>query len=135
MALQQQAAAATEIVHLQPYWDSDQQTWVIDDPPLGLSHEPFVDGYPEFLDRLLHDVPDADRGFRIELSDHPFPGFVSHLVRQDDEYGGYWYASDDPSIKAWFGPALERYFKAVPPELFLRLEPRASDQLAGGSAC
>jgi hypothetical protein len=120
-----QIVSSGKLIQLQPYWDGDQQTWVIDDARIGLSHEPLVNGFPEFLDRLLHDVPDADKdvGFRIELSDHPFPGFVSHLVRQDDEYGGYWYASDDPAMKGWFGPALERYFKTPPSELFVRIEP------------
>jgi hypothetical protein len=118
-----QIVSSGKLIQLQPYWDGDQQTWVIDDARLALSHEPLVNGYPDFLDRLLRDVPDASRGFRIELSDRPFPGFVSHLIRQDDEYGGYWYASDDPSMKGWFGPVLEHYFKAVPAELFVRVEP------------
>lgn len=119
----QPAASATQVVRLQPYWDNDQQTWVFDDARLGFSHEPLVNGFPEFLDRLLRDIPDASRGFRIELSNHSFPGYVSHLMRQDDEFGGYWCASDDPSMKGWFGPALEHYFKAPPAQLFVRIEP------------
>jgi hypothetical protein len=126
-----QVASAAQVVRLQPYWDSDQQTWVIDDARSGLSHEPFVNGYPDFLDRLLRDAPDAGRGFQIELSDRSFPGFVSHLIHQDDEYGGYWYASEDPSMKGWFGPVLERYFKKPPAELFVGIEPVKNGRLAG----
>jgi len=108
---------------LEPYWDDKLQTWVIDDPRRGLFHEPFVNGFTEFLDRLLRDVPDAASGCRIELSDRPFPGYVNRLVQQDEEAGGYWYVSDDPCIRSWFGPAVMSRFRALPSELYVRAQP------------
>ena len=45
------AATANSIFVIQPYWYAD--TWVFDDPAVGLSKEPFVSGIPQMIDALL----------------------------------------------------------------------------------
>jgi hypothetical protein len=37
--------------------------WVFDDPRVGLSQEPFVAGADTWIDRVVADIPDAERGF------------------------------------------------------------------------
>ncbi|MFZ0149939.1 MAG: hypothetical protein WBX95_09625 [Xanthobacteraceae bacterium] len=48
--------------------------WVFDDPRVGLSQEPFVAGADTWIDRVVADIPDAERGFTLIFSGAPFPG-------------------------------------------------------------
>jgi hypothetical protein len=56
-------------------------TWVIDDPAVGLTREPFVAGIPEMIDEMVKDIPEADKGFRLLFSSQPFPGHTHKLAR------------------------------------------------------
>lgn len=111
-----------QILAIAPYWLDAVGTWVFDDPQAGLSQEPFVSGVPEMIDFLVKDIPNARSGFRLLFSAAPFPGFQKHLVWQREEYGGNWYASDDPPMEGWLCPALFRYFDAAPAELYVTAE-------------
>jgi hypothetical protein len=42
--------------------------WVFDDPRVGLVQEPFVAGADTMIDRVVADIPNAERGFSM-----PFP--------------------------------------------------------------
>jgi len=48
--------------------------WVFDDPRVGLSQELFVSGADAMIDRVVADVPNAERGFRLIFAATPFPG-------------------------------------------------------------
>jgi hypothetical protein len=48
--------------------------WVFDDPRVGLVQEPFVAGADTWIDRVVAEVPDADRGFTLIFSSSAFPG-------------------------------------------------------------
>ena len=42
--------------------------WVFDDPRVGLVQEPFVAGADTMIDRVVADIPDAERGFTLIFS-------------------------------------------------------------------
>ena len=48
--------------------------WVFDDPRVGLQREPFVSGADVMMDRLVANLPGAEKGFRLLFSATPFPG-------------------------------------------------------------
>jgi hypothetical protein len=48
--------------------------WVFDDPRVGLSQEPFVAGADTWIDHVVADIPNAERGFTLIFSSTPFPG-------------------------------------------------------------
>ena len=48
--------------------------WVFDDPRVGLSQEPFVAGADTWIDRVVAEIPDAERGFTLIFSSALFGG-------------------------------------------------------------
>jgi hypothetical protein len=113
---------ANQIMAIAPYWLDRLGTWVFDDPMVDLSQEPFVSGVPEIIDFLVKDIPNARSGFRLLFSATSFPGYQKRLVWQREEFGGNWYACDDPPMEGWLCPALFRYFDEAPRELFVKAE-------------
>lgn len=95
-------------------------TWVFDDERVGLVREPFVAGVPEMIDRMVVQIPDAARGFRLIFSAKPFPG-AEKFVRVREESGGNWYR-DAHGSEGWLCPALFHYFAQAPAELFAKAE-------------
>lgn len=98
--------------------------WVFDDPRVGLHREPFVSGADAVIDRLVADVPNAEKGFRLLFSATPFPGYAAKLEWRREEYGGNWYFSSDFKMEGWLCPALLKYFDAAPKEIYVKAEPR-----------
>lgn len=113
-----------QIMVIAPYRLHDAGTWVFDDPATDLRQEPFVQGIPEMIDDLVADIPDARGGFRLLFSSAPFPGYQRKLSRVREEYGGWWYSSDEPEAEGWLCPALFKYFEVAPEEIFVKAEPR-----------
>jgi hypothetical protein len=111
-----------QIMAVAPYWLDGLGTWVFDDPRVGLSQEPFVNGVPKMIDFLVRDIANARSGFRLLFSAAPFPGYQERLTWQREEHGGNWYACDDPPMEGWLCPALFRYFDEAPRELFVKAE-------------
>ena len=105
---------------IEPYWYQD--TWVFDDKSVGLDKEPFVKGVPEMIDALVHDIPNARRGFRLLFSLVPFPSYQLELIRVKEEYGGYWYRVKNTSAEGWLCPALFRYFQTAPETIYIKAE-------------
>ena len=54
--------------------------WVFDDARVGLVQEPFVSGADTWIDRVVADIPSAEKGFTLIFSSTPFPG---HQYRLD----------------------------------------------------
>jgi hypothetical protein len=106
--------------------------WVFDDPSVGLSQEPFVSGADAMIDRVVADVPNAERGFTLVFAATPFPGHQHRLdwVRADGD--GNWYRSADLEMEGWLCPALFRYFDEAPKHLYAQVKPRAQ---RGGAGC
>jgi hypothetical protein len=115
-----------QIMAIAPYWLDDLQTWVFDDPAVDLVQEPFVSGVPEMMDDLVADIPNAQRGFRLLFSASPFPGFHRKLTRLREDFGGWWYAADEPPMEGWLCPALFRYFDEAPEEIYVKAEAKRS---------
>jgi hypothetical protein len=98
--------------------------WVFDDPDVGLRREPFVAGIDTMIDRLVQNIPNAEKGFRLLFSPTPFPGYTVKLEWRREEYSGNWYWSPDYQMEGWLCPALFKYFSEAPKELYGRAEPK-----------
>ena len=109
-----------ELLVIKPYWHNG--TWVFDDAAVGLQQEPFVQGVPEIIDRLTKDVPHAREGFRLTFSAREFPGSQAKLSWVRSESGGNVYRLDNPRMEGWLCPALFRYFREAPRNLYVRAE-------------
>lgn len=97
-------------------------TWVFDDPVVGLKREPFVSGVPELIDKLVADIPNADEGFRLVFSAQEFPGYDDKLVWKREGPSGNWYYSEKFKAEGWLCPALFKYFRQAPKEIYVKAE-------------
>jgi hypothetical protein len=96
--------------------------WVFDDPRVGLSQEPFVAGADTMIDRVVADIPDAERGFTMIFSAAPFPGHQFRLEWRRAGDGGNWYYAAQLDQEGWLCPALLRYFDEAPMELYVQVK-------------
>jgi hypothetical protein len=94
--------------------------WAFDEPRLGLSREPFVEGIPEMIDRLVAGIPDADKGVRLIFSQREFPGAQLQLTWVREAGGGNWYHCDQYGTDGWLCPALSKYFPRAPRHIFVK---------------
>ena len=108
------------IVIIMPYRYAG--AWVFDDASAGLVREPFVGGVPEMIDLLVQDVPDAENGFRLYFSAQPFPGHQKKLTWLRGDEQGNWYSLDDPPMEGWLCPAMFKYYRKAPQELYVKAE-------------
>ena len=97
--------------------------WVFDDPAVGLSKEPFIAGIDTMIDKMVAEIPNAERGFRAIFSATPFPGHTFKLEWRRAESGGNWYYCDQFKMEGWLCPALFRYFPSAPREIYAKVEP------------
>ena len=88
--------------------------WVFDDPRVGLVQEPFVAGADTMIDRVVADIPDAERGFTLIFSSTPFPGHQHRLDWRRAEDGGNWYYAVELNIEGWFAPPCYDIFRRLP---------------------
>ena len=117
------AASSNSLMVISPYKHSGM--WVFDDPAVGLSREPFIAGIDKMIDKLVADIPDADRGWKAIFSASPFPGHEVKLEWRREESGGNWYYSDKYQMEGWLCPALFKYFNKAPREIYVRAEPKS----------
>lgn len=99
-------------------------TWVFDEPSRGLRREPFVEGIPQMVDRLVADIPNAAQGFRLLFSTQEFPGYTHTLVWKRKDFTGNWYYCPQFDAEGWLCPALFKFFKAAPKTIFIKAESR-----------
>jgi hypothetical protein len=102
--------------------------WVFDDPRVGLVQEPFVSGADMMIDRVVADLPDAERGFILIFSNTPFPGHQIRLDWRRGEGGGNWYYAPQLDMEGWLCPALLKYFVTPPEQLFVQTKSRTLSQ-------
>ena len=98
--------------------------WVFDDPRVGLSQEPFVSGADSMIDRMVGDMPNAEKGFLMLFAETPFPGHQLRLEWRREGGGGNWYFSPELNMEGWLCPALLRYFSKAPKELYVQVKPK-----------
>ena len=96
--------------------------WAFDEPRLGLRSEPFVQGIPEIIDKLVAGIPGSDKSVRLIFSQRPFPGAQLKLERRREQYGGNWYYSRDYQMEGWLCPALFKYFPRAPQSIYVKAE-------------
>jgi len=108
------------ILIIKPYWYNG--TWVFDDERVNLYREPFVAGIPEMINHITKDIPNAKNGFRLLFSASPFPGYQMRLTWRRKEDGGNWYYSEDLKMEGWLCPALFKYYKKAPEEIYAKAE-------------
>ena len=114
------AATSNTIVLIVPYRYAN--TWVFDDDRRGLVREAFVAGTPELIDRMVTNIPNADKGFRLYFSAKPFPGATHTLTWRRGDSSGNWYYSEEFKAECWLCPGLFMYFRTAPRELQVRAE-------------
>jgi hypothetical protein len=112
--------AGNALMVIAPYWYNG--TWVFDDEVASLRREPFVAGVPEMIDALVKDIPDARGGFRLLFSTRPFPGYQKTLTWLRGDMQGNYYRLDDPPLEGWICPALFRYYRDPPRNLYVKAE-------------
>jgi hypothetical protein len=95
--------------------------WVFDDPRVGLVQEPFVSGADTMIDRVVVDIPNAEKGFTLVFSQAPFPGSQLRLEWRRGESSGNWYYSSELDMEGWLCPALFRYFTEAPPNIYVQV--------------
>ena len=95
--------------------------WVFDDPRVGLVQEPFVAGADTMIDRVVADIPNAERGFTMIFSASPFPGHQYRLEWRRGDGEGNWYYAPQLDLEGWLCPALFRYFDEAPKELYVEV--------------
>jgi hypothetical protein len=105
---------------IQPYFAHG--TWVFDDRATGLEAEPFVEGIPEMIDRLVADIPDAKKGFRLTFSHAPFPGHELVVARGEPKDGGHYYTDPASGRSGWLCPALFKYFREAPEHIYVKAD-------------
>ena len=115
-------ATSNSLLVIVPYRHAG--TWVFDDSSRGLVKEPFVSGIPELIDKLVADIPDAEKGFRLTFSAGEFPGRDDRLLWRREQGGGHWYYSEKFQVEGWLCPALLKYFKDAPKEIYVKAEPK-----------
>ena len=115
---------ANSIMVIAPYRFNG--TWVFDDPTAGLLREPFVGGVPEMIDVLVADIPNANKGFRLTFSALEFPGYQRKLTWVRGDSLGNWYRLERPPMEGWLCPALLRYYREAPKELYVKADPKES---------
>jgi uncharacterized protein DUF6717 len=101
-----------------------QGMWVFDDPAVGLSREPFISGIDTMIDKVVANIPNAERGFCAVFSDAAFPGANFKLEWRREESGGNWYYSDQFKMEGWLCPALQKYFPKAPRDIYVKAEPK-----------
>ena len=89
-----------------------------------MSKEPFIAGIDTMIDRVVADIPKAERGFHAIFSATPFPGSQFKLEWRREDSGGNWYYSDQFKMEGWLCPALSRYFPNAPREIYVKVEPK-----------
>ncbi len=112
-----------EIYVISPY--KHHGTWVFDDARVGLLQEPFVAGADTWIDRVVANIANAEKGFTLIFSSAPFPGHQYRLDWQREEGGGNWYYSADLDMEGWLCPALFRYFSNAPASLYAQVKAQA----------
>ena len=113
-------ASGNAILIIKPYWHNG--TWVFDDKRVNLYQEPFVAGIPEMISHITKDIPNAKNGFRLLFSANSFPDYQMKLIWLREESGGSWYYLGDLKMEGWLCPALSKYYKKAPKEIYAKAE-------------
>jgi len=105
---------------IEPYRSG--KVWRFDEPRLRLKGEPFVQGVPEMIDKMVAGIPGAENSVRLIFSQRSFPGAQYRLDRRREQDGGNWYYSEQYQMEGWLCPALFKFFPRAPRHIYVRAE-------------
>lgn len=96
--------------------------WRFDEPLLHLKGEPFVQGIPEMIDKMVEGIAGSDKSVRLIFSQRPFPGWQHRLDLRREQDGGNWYYSERYQMEGWLCPALFKFFPRPPRSIYVKAE-------------
>ena len=114
-------SAGNSLLVIEPY-RVGKGGWAFDEPRLGLRREPFVEGIPELIDKLVAKLPNADNGVRLIFSQREFPGAQMKLDWKREAGGGNWYHCAEYNADGWLCPALFKFFPRAPRHIYVKAE-------------
>ena len=100
------------------YPEKKNNVWMFTDEKVGLNDEPFISGIPEIIDSYIGDI----KKFVLYFSSNKFPLTTTTLTKVKDEYDGAWYIDETTKMQGWLCPALLKYFKEPPQNLYVKIE-------------
>ena len=74
------------------------------------------------IDRLVADIPDAKRGFRLTFSAGAFPGYELAVQRGEAFEKGHYYHDPKTGRRGWLCPALFKYFHDAPATIYVKAD-------------
>ena len=80
------------LLTIEPYRSG--KLWRFDEPLLHLKGEPFVQGIPEMIDKMVEGIPGSDKSVRLIFSQRQFPGWRYRLDRRQEQHGGTGYSNE-----------------------------------------
>jgi hypothetical protein len=78
--------------------------------------------FRKMIDVFVKDIPDSRSGFRFLFAASPFPGYQKKLNWLRGDMGGNYNRLEDPPMEGWICPAMFRYFKTAPKNLYVKAE-------------
>lgn len=99
--------------------------WVFDDEQRGLLREPFVAGADDVIEVASSLIPNAEAGFNLLFSEHPFPTAQIQLDMKErgSNTSGNTYYCPQLKLDAWLCPALYKYFDVAPEHIYAEFRP------------
>lgn len=108
------------LLTIEPYRSG--KIWRFDEPLLHLKGEPFVQGIPEMIDKMVEGIPGSDKSVRLIFSQQQFPGWRYRLDRRREQDGGNWYYNEEFKMEGWLCPALFKFFPRAPAHIYFKAE-------------
>lgn len=96
--------------------------WFFDDEQVGLVKEELVGGADDLADQVSSFIPNAEDGFCLNFDKEEFPNYQLKLDWVREEIEGDSYILKEMDQEVWLCPALLKYFKSPPEELYLQVK-------------
>ncbi len=98
--------------------------WVFDDKFRKIKREPFVGTTNKIIDLITKDIPNAEKGFRLNFSDERFDGcYPFPLTKMYESNGGCWYLFEIDSkrrLHGWLCKVVYSYFQTAPDTIWFK---------------
>lgn len=104
------------LMTIHPYRDNG--FWVFDHGDL--VKEPFVEGTPEIIDKVIESMGIKDK-FSLVFSSQPFPNYQGSLTWKHKCYEGNYYQLDGTDMEGWLCPSLFKFFDKAPKNIFFKV--------------
>jgi len=109
------------ILLIQPYLLNG--IWCFDFPEKNIQREPFVGQVNEWINGMVKDIPNAEKGFNLLFSAQPFPEYMEEFEWSHEQYGGDMYFHVKSDSIGYLCPCLRQFLPIPPPVIYARAEP------------